>query len=596
MKFTSLIDFCRHRPLFVALLGAIMIALLKAVVDGIKMEENFSSMGNDDIMRMVMVRDWLAGQDWFDTMQYRLVPPEGVLMHWSRYVDAGIAAFIVPFSYVLPMQTAELIGAAIWPTVIFILTLLVIGLGTKRLFDPVAASFAVMCAIFWPLLSDLHSRAGNLDHHNVQLLMMVILIYAVVWPRRPVAAGITSGLAAAFALSTGLESLLFVAAAGVVLFGRCVFDRRAETQQMLIAFCLVLAGGSVAFWLGLTAPALRGIPVCDQLGTPMLAVIAIAVVAALVPLALRNRIPGAVFQLGATVCLTAIGFAIAWPFLGPCIRGPYGDLPPELQEMISTRVTEAKPFLIYAQTHTEAALTFVVPVVTALIAGSVLWWSRRGRGGFGQTQNAILGQLLVLGILGFGLIFLQMRTVILVASVVPVIGGVCLAALLDTYLKTRDATKAALMFIVAIAVIAPEIILGPLRPYLEDANNKTETTNTDCRTYGSLVALNEVPAAIILNSTNMGAPLLWATHHSTLAAPYHRSPAAFMNGGLGFLMEETEFEQLARQQGATHILLCANSTYGSAFLTTLAADQTTADWLRRVPVSADEQRLFEVLN
>lgn len=580
------------------LLAAIMMALVKAVVDGIKMEEGFSNRGNDDIMRLVMVRDWLAGQGWFDTTQYRLIPPEGVLIHWSRYIDAGIAAFILPFSYVMPMQQAELIGAAIWPTIIFILILLVIGLGTKRLFGPVAACFAVLCTIFWPLLADLHARAGDLDHHNIQLLMMLILVYAVVWPTRPVAAGITGGLAAAFSLSTGLESLLFIIAASALVYGRNLLSPGAGTRRLLVAYCLALAGGSVLFWFGITAPELRGLPVCDQLGTPMFSLIAIAVVASLAPLALRGRMSGPAVQFGVTLGVTAIGFALAWPLLGPCLRGPYGDLPPELQEMISTRVVEAKPLFLYAQTQLSTALTFTIPVVTALVAGVVLWVSQRQQDEAGQSQRVILGQLLLLGLVGVGMTFLQMRTVIMAATVVPAIGGLCLAVLLNAYLSTRDIAKAALLFIVAIGVIAPQLLLQPLWPYIKGENSEAsaDADAPDCRQYASLTALNAVPPAVILNHTNMGAPILWATHHSTLAAPYHRSPAAFMNGALGFDLEENGFEALAREAGATHVLLCADNRYHSEFLTALAAQETTADWLRRVPVGNDDQMLFAVLD
>ncbi|KQI73757.1 hypothetical protein AN191_02535 [Loktanella sp. 5RATIMAR09] len=585
-----MLKFCQERPLFVVLFGAITIAIVKAVVDGLKMEDNFISMGNDDIMRLVMVRDWLAGQSWFDTTQYRLMPPEGVLIHWSRYIDAGIAAFIVPFSYFMPMEKAELIGTAIWPTVILILTLLVVGFGTKRIFGPIAASFAVLCTILWPLLSDLHSQAGNLDHHNIQILMIVIFVYAVVWPDRPISAGISGGLAAAFALATGLESLLFIVAGSMVLYGRCVFDPRPETQRLLIAFSLALAMGSLVFWLGITAPALRAMPVCDQLGTPMLSVIAVAVVAAIAPLALRGRMAGVAFQVGATACVAVIGLAVAWPLVGPCIRGPYGDLPPELQEMIATRITEAKPFPIYIQTHSAAALAFIVPVITALSAGILLWWSRRGAAGTGQTENAILGQLLVLGVFGVGLLFLQMRTVYMAASVVPAIGGLCIAVLLNGYLRTRHPARAALLFLVAIGISAPQLVLAPLWP--DNRENATQREGAKCRNYETLLALNDIPPAVILNSTNMGAPLLWVTHHSTLAAPYHRSPDAFMNGVLGFDLEEAAFEELARNQGATHVLLCAGQTYVSDFLTGLAAGEVSVAWLRPVALRNEDQLLF----
>src|SRR3546814_19680521 len=43
----------------------------------------------DDAMRMAQVRDLLAGQGWWDLTQYRVNPADGgVLMHWSRIVDA----------------------------------------------------------------------------------------------------------------------------------------------------------------------------------------------------------------------------------------------------------------------------------------------------------------------------------------------------------------------------------------------------------------------------------------------------------------------------------------------------------------------------
>src|SRR6185312_14768517 len=48
----------------------------------------------DDAMRLVMVRDLLAGRGWYDQVIWRLQPPHGVLLHWSRLVDGGIAALM----------------------------------------------------------------------------------------------------------------------------------------------------------------------------------------------------------------------------------------------------------------------------------------------------------------------------------------------------------------------------------------------------------------------------------------------------------------------------------------------------------------------
>ncbi|VAW13567.1 hypothetical protein MNBD_ALPHA11-599, partial [hydrothermal vent metagenome] len=52
---------------------------------------------SDDAMRLVVVQDFLAGQGWFDKIQYRLNTPYGAPIHWSRLVDLPIAGLILIF-------------------------------------------------------------------------------------------------------------------------------------------------------------------------------------------------------------------------------------------------------------------------------------------------------------------------------------------------------------------------------------------------------------------------------------------------------------------------------------------------------------------
>ena len=61
----------------------------------------------DDAMRLVEVRDWLAGQAWFDLHQYRLDPPDGVPMHWTRVLDAPLGLLIKLFALFLPVESAQ---------------------------------------------------------------------------------------------------------------------------------------------------------------------------------------------------------------------------------------------------------------------------------------------------------------------------------------------------------------------------------------------------------------------------------------------------------------------------------------------------------
>src|SRR5580692_3389371 len=69
----------------------------------------------DDAMRLVEVRDWLAGQAWFDLHQYRLDPPEGVPMHWTRVLDAPLALLIKLFALFLQTGEAERLTRIVFP-------------------------------------------------------------------------------------------------------------------------------------------------------------------------------------------------------------------------------------------------------------------------------------------------------------------------------------------------------------------------------------------------------------------------------------------------------------------------------------------------
>ena len=61
----------------------------------------------DDAMRAVELRDFLAGQSWFDLTAHRLDPPNGLQMHWSRIVDVALAVLQKPFSLFLGAATGR---------------------------------------------------------------------------------------------------------------------------------------------------------------------------------------------------------------------------------------------------------------------------------------------------------------------------------------------------------------------------------------------------------------------------------------------------------------------------------------------------------
>ena len=107
-------------------------------------------LDTDDAMRMLQIRDLLAGQAWFDLTQYRLLPPAGMPMHWTRLVDLPTAAFVWAFSFVLDPAHAERLARLSY-------SLLFAGL--------LLASMARLAAR-WPVVA---LSNGNADLHRVGL-------------------------------------------------------------------------------------------------------------------------------------------------------------------------------------------------------------------------------------------------------------------------------------------------------------------------------------------------------------------------------------------------------------------------------------------
>jgi hypothetical protein len=80
------------RMMAFALIAALALVFLRAAIVAPTWPSAFAVADNDSIMRLFSVRDWLNGQGWFDMSNNRVLPPEGISLHWSRYVDLASPA------------------------------------------------------------------------------------------------------------------------------------------------------------------------------------------------------------------------------------------------------------------------------------------------------------------------------------------------------------------------------------------------------------------------------------------------------------------------------------------------------------------------
>ena len=93
----------------------------------------FNLIDTDDNMRLMQVRGLLHGQGWYDLRQYRLDPPVGANIHWSRLVDLPIAGLIAGLGLFLDTSHSERLAVGIAPLLPLLLLMFSLALAARRL-------------------------------------------------------------------------------------------------------------------------------------------------------------------------------------------------------------------------------------------------------------------------------------------------------------------------------------------------------------------------------------------------------------------------------------------------------------------------------
>ena len=581
--------------------GATVLASLIVVVLAIPVlvtgQDVFADAGNDDIMRMMSVRDWLAGQGWFDMTQHRLLPPEGLSLHWSRYVDAGIGALVAVFNLVLLPDAAERLAGVIWPVLLSLLLIATVATSTRRLFGPAAGGIAALMVACYPPLVMGYFVIGHLDHHNLQILLMTVAVLLLARDDRPARHGAIAGLAAAMSLAIGLETLFMVVGVSLLHVVDAAVGREGGRARLGL-YCGALLFGGLMLFVGQTPVAEWSLPYCDELGLPLITLTAIGCGAAIVGLAIPAARGRPLLFFGSVACAAALGLIAAWPMLSHCLQPPYANLPVETRTMISATIMEAEPLLVLLHQFPTIAYSYFGPALAVLVLATIRFARTRDTGG-----GHAVAYLLAIGWLGVIASFWQMRQVVILATVVPVLTGYVVAPVLRRRLAlpTRR-SQLALYAVCALTLFQPVLLIAAEATFaasqaaaegdVMSVGEGTASTDEACNDTAQLASLNALPPATILTSTNLGPRLIMATHHSGLAAPYHRSNAAFTNGFILRLSEADAVLARMAEVGADMLVVCKGSLYAPDSIGTRLARGETVPGFRRVPLAGTDVMAF----
>ncbi len=560
-----------------ALLATIALSLALAVALGFDRTRIVWTSGaffdSDDAMRAVQLRDFLAGQSWFDLVAHRVDPPSGLLMHWSRVVDVPLAALMRFFSIFLAPDYAERATRLVFPFALLGLLFTLVSWLTSLVADKAARPAAVWLALLSGAVF-IQFAPGRIDHHAPQIVTLVAALGFFLQGMDPARARRLAIAAALMALSAAisLENLPFfvvMIAAPPLLF---IID---GARAPLLWFA---AGALVAFptLYAATVPASAYFAsTCDALSFVHLAAIivgaaALALLGALAPLLTtpRARFFGVLFAGAATAICVAL--------IAPrCVGDPLNILDPLLRDLWLSHVAEARPLLFFFAKSPSVVIATAAPVALGFVAALAFAF---------RTQYVARRRWLLLAAtiaVGFAAGLWQIRVF---TSVTPLAMAPLAAALIAfaEHLSVSTALRVALVATLA-ALVSP---MGLALALPADANgDEAERACLAPKFFEPLAAMTAVRAVA---SFDLGAHLLAHTPHSVFAAPYHRNNHGNLIAARAFMATPAEAETMLRAAGAEIVVWCARQSPPSSLvkaapdgLAAMLARGETPIWLER---------------
>ncbi len=508
----------------------------------------------DDNMRIMQVRALLHGQGWYDLRDYRMNPPFGANIHWSRLVDLPIATLILSLRPWLGGPGAERWAVAIAPMLPYLLLLFSIAVTARRLLGPSAYLLAFLALIFAGSNNSMFAPE-RIDHHGWQLALLALSVASIA-DRDRVRGGIVLGLSSALSLAIGLEMIIYLALAGVavVLF----WVDEPEERERLRAYAISLGGVTAFCFLVFASNDNRG-AVCDAL-SPVWLSDALLGSALMFTLAL---LPNGDWQrrlaMAAAAGLVLAAFhALTWP---NCLHRLEG-VSPEVDRLWLSHVKEARP--VYMHGWRIATLISALPVTGAIGWGVLAWrrWSDR------ELRRRILGAALP-GVAASLLLLWQVRTGP-AAQMMAVVGAAALIWLfLPRFWTSRNfgmVVFGSLLVVVAGGGMLIPILVGFIPEPPPSARDKQiGMANNLCSSLWGLHAVALQPKGVIMTFVDLGPRLIAVTHHDAIAGPYHRNGqqiADVMNFWRG---SADQAHVLAAKYHANYVLSCPESSTTTIF-------------------------------
>jgi len=532
----------------------------------------------DDVMRLQQVRDFLAGQSWFDVTQYRINPPAGLPMHWSRLVDMPIAGAILLFRPFVGQPMAELIACVTTPFLTYAaIALLVARIARKTLAnDGLALLAAVFCVANVGVYGVAHPM--RIDHHGWQAVCGLAMAALLIGGQRKLRGAALAGAFAALWMHISLEGLVFTAACGALLGLRWALapEREGATLPAYLAGATL---ASLALFLITHGGALFDRTYCDAVSPVHMTLLAVAAVGA--TLAMRSAPAPLVVRFAALGAAALAAGAVYKLWAPQCSAGPFAVLTPLDYRVWYLNVPEGQP--MWHQSVSTAIGWLVFPLVG--LAGA-LWALRSGERRHVMTDYA----LLLLAATLIGMFVLRASTL---SNILAIPGSLVLLHAVSRRIRAWPSMPARVVgqsaAVLLFLPITPAVAAFSLLPGA--SSDLPSPIAEKCMDRSEVGHLQSLPQGLVVAQIDAGPAIISASHHTVLGAGYHRGAQAMDDVLRFFATDQQQAWQVVQRRHPAYVYFCTDADAAKniakrsphSMAAALAANHPPA-WLRRIAV------------
>jgi len=509
---------------------------------------------NDDVMRLLQVRDFFQGQSWFDVTQFRLGLEGGTAMHWSRLPDIPLIILIGVFDLFLPYTTAESFAITIWPPLCF----LIVFMGLVKALKGVGGRYTLMFGLV--LTAFIFFRfyrffPGAIDHHNIQMGLLAVAIGFAIDPKFRARSGVISGIACAASIAIGTEVAVFI---GIIcaFFAINWLTSGSKVRSFTMGFGLALAFSLCVIFFGTIAPQNYGKIYCDSLSLIMLNAGLVGGLA----MAIIAYMMSSKTIVWRFACLAVLATACGVLFLTQapqCLANPLSDLPQIVQTLWLDQVIEAQNMYDLRDEWASEIAYMMGMQITALIV--TIWLLLKGE------NRRIFGLYLALIVAAFAFSLYQARFYIFgfLFAIVPLaywIGGF--------YGRRKEhPDKAQIGYILALAVSLPyvwsigSVFAATEKPDIPAGNAMLQTENGEdpsekCFKPSVIETLASLPEGVVLAIPNGASKIISETPHRAIYGNYHRSAIAIKISLEIFTLPPSDAGKLLKVHNVNYLHFC----------------------------------------